>query len=126
MDSSDPVVSRTFDIPSWFTFRQLHYTVQYAMAWTVSHAHSFSCKKMSTGKTSRRALPARKELLKILSKEGLRYANYDDMYSLDDIPTEDEAQVKLSDVYDSDGRLRDVVSPNGVPPVLMYLYDFGV
>ncbi|KZP24118.1 hypothetical protein FIBSPDRAFT_951426 [Athelia psychrophila] len=123
VDSSDPVISRTFDVPSWFTFRQLHDTVQYAMTWTDSHLHSFTCVEMPSGRTRRDAYSARKELLLISGKDGLGYG--DDMFPLEEVPTEDENKLKLSDVYEPTGRLYNVAVPRGEPSALMYLYDFG-
>ena len=43
LGTSNPVVKRTFDVPAWYTFRQLHYTLQYAMGpWHCTHLHEFS------------------------------------------------------------------------------------
>ncbi|KIM38029.1 hypothetical protein M413DRAFT_250023 [Hebeloma cylindrosporum] len=43
LGTSNPVIKRTFDVPAWYTFRQLHYTLQYAMGpWDCTHLHEFS------------------------------------------------------------------------------------
>lgn len=119
MGSSDPVISRTFDVPSWFTFRQMHYTLQYAMGpWQQTHLHDFYFEKMSSSdEKARNILSPRKQLLKISSKENLE----DHMG-----PKQDETKIQLSDVYEPTGRLRDVVAPGGELATLIYLYDFGV
>ncbi|KZP18783.1 hypothetical protein FIBSPDRAFT_744914 [Athelia psychrophila] len=117
--SSDPVISRTFDVPSWFTFRQMHYTLQYTMGpWMQTHLHDFYFEKMTPAEEkNRNLLSPRKPLLKISSKGDLE---------VDTFPKQDETKIKLSDVYEPTGRLRDVVAPGGELATLIYLYDFGV
>lgn len=124
LGTSDPVITRVFDVPAWFTFRQLHYTIQYAMGpWDDAHLHEFSFEMPLTGERS--ILNARKAVLKIGSEP-------EQVINLPGVPTprpppfEIETNIQLSDVFDADGRLHNVVAPNGNVLPLFYLYDFGV
>ncbi|KAF8649267.1 hypothetical protein AX16_005919 [Volvariella volvacea WC 439] len=113
--SSNPVIKRTFDVPSWFTFRQLHYTIQYAMGpWQCCHLHEFM---FATGEVDAFWRPTG-EKLKIMPQDLL-----DDNAS--GAPKEAEENLKLSAVYGAGAPLRDLIFDGRKFAPLYYLYDFG-
>ena len=133
--SSDPIIKRTFDVPCRFTFRQLHYTIQYAMGpWQCCHLHEFSFNKpLGSGPRVIDRLGYKDEKLKIVPKDlDGGGGGPDHMFAFlqaGDRPkpqTEMEETLKLKDVFDPAGRLHEVVAPDGEVYPLIYIYDFGV
>lgn len=128
--SSDPVIERTFDVPAWYTFKQLHYTIQYAMGpWQHTHLHEFTFSRPSA--EPRYILsPTLNDVLKIrMSDAGddeIDFSMIPGMRRMPVVPKESEDTVLLKDVYDPAGRLRNLIGPATEPYPLYYLYDFGV
>ncbi|KAF9549273.1 hypothetical protein CPC08DRAFT_715475 [Agrocybe pediades] len=119
--SSNPVITRSFDVPSWYTFQELHYTLQYAMGpWQCTHLHEFSFRGQRNPFTYNDD-----SKLKILP----RYLYEDDFgFSMPGQPVvlkEWEEKLLLSDVFDPRGRLHDKVVQDGEICPLIYTYDFG-
>ncbi|KIM83647.1 hypothetical protein PILCRDRAFT_69185 [Piloderma croceum F 1598] len=129
LGSSNPDIKRVFDIPAWFTFRQLHYTIQYAMGlWNCTHLHEFSFQRLSN--SHRNLLTPRHDILKIMPADHLK--DEFDMPPMPGMPPrrhvfkEREESLLLSDIFDPAGRLRCIAAPDEEFLPLIYLYDFGV
>ncbi|KAL0068334.1 hypothetical protein AAF712_004721 [Marasmius tenuissimus] len=102
IDSDDPTITRTVDVPCNFTFHQLHHVLLCGFAWMNSHMHKFS-------------FEGKGKCVEISGDEPM----------FDDIPTLDEKQVKLSDIFDASGCHRSKVLQDGGLLPLVYEYDFG-
>lgn len=114
LGSSNPAITRVFDVPSWYTFRQLHYTIQYAMGpWDCTHLHEFTFEAPSP--EPRQMFSRRDVVLKIGSEKDDR-----------DARSVLEHELNLQDVFGAAGRLHRAVAPRGKVFPLYYLYDFGV
>lgn len=112
--SSNPVIKRTFDVPVWFTFRQLHYTLQYAMGpWNCTHLHEFTFSKTR---------------LQIGPKSFYEADEPVNQFSVTrSTAKEKEEDLLLKDVFDPSGKLyHTVAQAHGEIFPLTYLYDFGV
>ena len=119
LDSSDPVITRVFDVPVWFSFRQLHYTIQYAMGpWQLTHLHNFTFEQLLEG--ARNRLSPRVKVLEIGPS-----SEFDEGLGMPQLKLAEE-DLKLSDVFDPSGRLNSIVVENGTVLPLIYVYDFGV
>ena len=119
LDSSDPVITRVFDVPVWFSFRQLHYTIQYAMGpWQLTHLHNFTFEQLLEG--ARNRLSPRVKVLEIGPS-----SEFDEGLGMPRRKLAEE-DLKLSDVFDPSGRLNSIVVENGTVLPLIYVYDFGV
>lgn len=123
LDSSDPIITRVFDVPAWFSFRQLHYTIQYAMGpWQLTHLHNFTFERLP--EDARGRLSSRVEVLEISPSS--EFEGGFGMPPQRQIPKVAEEDLKLSDVFDPSGRLNSIVVENGTVLPLVYVYDFGV
>ncbi|KAF9458393.1 hypothetical protein BDZ94DRAFT_1173732 [Collybia nuda] len=112
--SSNPVITRVFDVPSWYTFQQLHCTIQYAMGpWQRTHLHEFTFEVPTPG--LRNTLSRKHVVLKIREDN-------DEM----DILSVPENNLYLRDAFATTGRLHRTIAPRGAVLPLYYLYDFGV
>jgi len=110
MSSSSPTITRTVAVPSWFTFQEFHFTLQYIFGpWQNIHPHSFAFVPSAMSGTPE---PPPKTVLKIVQLE-------------DKEEGEDEGDVKLTDIYDPDGALRSKVTSHGSVVPLIYGYDVG-
>jgi hypothetical protein len=129
VDSSNPVITRTFDVPSWFTFKELHWCIQYGMGpWDHTHLHQFEFKR--PGPRSRLSFDA---VLEIHPESSLadrdQYANIPWMPRMNRCPAVSEIKTKLKDIYDSDSgqSIRNtVLDSTGQVLPLVYIYDMGV
>lgn len=99
-------------------------------SWENTHLHEFSFAKDMVNKN---ILTDAKEVLKI-GPADLYEDEYDNtaFYSMAGMPPqrqvrkESEDNLLLSDVFESNGRLRSLVAPDDQFLALYYLYDFGV
>ncbi|KAK7060801.1 hypothetical protein VNI00_000534 [Paramarasmius palmivorus] len=125
LGSSNPKITRTVDVPAWFTFQELHFVIQYAFGpWQQCHLHEFSYSTSAPNRTGRISLAADKTVLKILA-EGEAPDPYIGLFGGRNPPHLYEKQVKLSDIYDLSGTHRSRVVRDGAVLPLVYLYDFG-
>ncbi|KIJ29716.1 hypothetical protein M422DRAFT_268844 [Sphaerobolus stellatus SS14] len=118
LGSSNPKITRKVAVPSWYTFKQFHFVLQYIFGpWQNCHLHTFSFLKELGNQRIRSDFSIRKEILLELCHEGdVEYVSQNWF---------DEREVKLSDVYEEDGRLRSKIMVNGNFAPLLYEYDFG-
>ena len=145
--TSSPVIKRTFDVPAWYTFRQLHYTLQYAMGpWDCTHMHEFSFNTPPPSAPAPASAPGPSSLISSSSssspqhrdpfskrggKEVLRIGPRR-LYEVTRMPMlggarlEMEDTVLLQDVFDPAGKFYELVAPEGEVFPLTYVYDFGV
>ncbi|RDB18430.1 hypothetical protein Hypma_000346 [Hypsizygus marmoreus] len=97
------------------------------MPWWNAHLHEFTFSAPTT--QARTMLSRRNDLLKI--GPASLYDEDEEPFDIPGIPPQRhvphqiESKLLLKDVFDQDGRLRDVVAPNGQLAPLYYLYDFG-
>lgn len=117
LGSSKPKITRKVAIPSWWTFKQFHFALQYIfLPWQNSHLHVFQFLKQLRNLNVRVPSTFSREVLLELSDDVEHARN--NWY--------DERNIRLSDVYGEDGRLRPTVLVNGNIAPLLYQYDFGV
>lgn len=129
LGSQDPVITRIVDVPAWYTFEELHFVVQYAFGpWQQCHLHEFSYRTTKSNRTGTISLKPLGEILRIVMAD-----DEDDGFSfpglpgLPSVPKMFEKNVKLKDIYDPSGRLREkVLDGDGHVLPLTYVYDFGV
>ncbi len=57
LDRSKPVIWREIDVPSFYSFWDLHVAIQDAMGWTDSHLHAFNVRDPETGQTVEIGIP---------------------------------------------------------------------
>ncbi|KAG7086760.1 hypothetical protein E1B28_002692 [Marasmius oreades] len=122
LGSCDPVITRTVDVPAWYTFQWFHFVIQYAFGpWQQCHLHEFSYSASEPNRTGMISLdPPERTVLRIVAED----ESAEDMYMRGRYVHEN--QVKLCDVYDINGRYRGLVdAPDGGVLPLEYLYDFG-
>lgn len=119
LGSSNPKITRKVAVPSWWTFKQFHFVLQYIfLPWKNCHLHSFEFLKRLGDAPVRYGFSFRKEVLLELCHDGdVEYVSQNWF---------DERSVKLSDVFDENGRHRSLVLVNGTFAPLLYEYDFGV
>ncbi|CAA7268630.1 unnamed protein product [Cyclocybe aegerita] len=146
--SSSPAITRTVAIPAWFTFRQLHYTLQYAMGpWQHTHMHEFSFNRLLSefesptqpgywvrnevdrGPHRLDTLAGRDERLKVGPAELYDDDKLDNWHPMlgrppKKVPKEREKTLRL-EVFDVNGRLYETVAKDGDMYPLIYTYDFG-
>jgi hypothetical protein len=49
LDSKNPVITRTVDVPSWYSFKQFHTVIQYSFGpWQDCHLHEFRFTRNTT------------------------------------------------------------------------------
>jgi len=128
LGSKDPVITRIVDIPAWYTFEELHFVTQYAFGpWQQCHLHEFSYRTTKSNRSGTISLKPLGEILRIVSADDQSDGfSFPGMASVA-IPKLFEKQVKLKDIYDSAGHLRDkVLDEDGEVLTLTYVYDFGV
>ncbi|KAK1232518.1 hypothetical protein PQX77_004369 [Marasmius sp. AFHP31] len=114
--STKPVITRTVDVPSWYTFQWFHFVIQYAFGpWQQCHPHEFS---YETETPKRRGGIPDQPALRILPESGAprSLAGGRSMF---------EKELKLSDIYDRSGKYHSLVVREGAFLPLKYLYEFG-
>lgn len=117
LGSNKPKITRKVAIPSWWTFHQFHFALQYIfLPWQNTHLHMFQfCKQVGTAQ-GQPDFGFSREVLLELCPEG-------------DASTSDrwyeERNIRLSDVYGEGGRLRPRILIDGNVAPLLYQYDFG-
>ncbi|KAL1669420.1 MM3350-like domain-containing protein [Schizophyllum commune] len=124
MTGFKPPIKRTVDVPASFTFRDLHCVVQYAFGWDSSHVHMFSFYNQKAKKRGGRYIfNDQNEVLHVKAARN----GFKPMFGAvpeDCVVRED--QVKLSDVFDDNGKFREVVDMEGKPACpIVYTYDLG-
>ena len=111
---------RKVAVPSWYTFKQFHFVLQYIFGpWQNCHLHNFMFQRNEAGPRSISFGP-RDVLLEVNHK-----GDVETMFG----PRRewiDERELKLSDIYAEDGRMRSKVLSNRSVVPLIYEYDFGV
>lgn len=126
LGSTNPVIKRTVDVPSWYTFQYFHFVIQYAFGpWEQCHLHEFSYSTAKANRSGGISLDADESVLKIIAEGeepemplfGGRRPTPTYLY---------EKEVKLSDMYDEAGKHRALASKRGEVLPLTYVYDFGV
>ncbi|KIY44789.1 hypothetical protein FISHEDRAFT_50671, partial [Fistulina hepatica ATCC 64428] len=122
LGSSSPVIKRTVDVPSWYTFQELHYVIQYAFGpWQLCHLHEFNFTLSKPNRSGKISLGMQRDVLKLLDRHDAEEAEE----LITNARVELEDRVYLKDVFDPHGRLHNVVTRNGSILPLIYLYDFG-
>jgi hypothetical protein len=124
LGSHDPSITRTFTIPASSTFQRLHHAIQYTFGWQNSHLHAFTFEpartEISTGAIS---LSPQTVLMNI----GMGEENASDYSGIESgVPYFFEKELRLSDVWEENGKARRSVVRHGQVVSLYYLYDFGV
>ncbi|KAF8960415.1 MM3350-like domain-containing protein [Flammula alnicola] len=119
VDSSSPVINRTFEIPSWYTFEQLHWTIQYAMGWETTHMHEFAFYSRAHRGPRHTSFSHNDKVLDIGPEE-----LYQDSFDDEELP-EFEHRVTLRDVYGSNGRFKSRITNEEGIATLVYTYDLG-
>lgn len=110
-ESKNPTITRTVDVPAWWTFRQLHYVLQYSMGpWQCSHLHEFRF----TAPNGQGRTYLDSTVMTICGREGFE----DDGASGSKLL---ETNVKLNDVWETGGKHAALA-----PCQLIYEYDFGM
>jgi len=120
LGSQNPVIKRRIEVPSWYTFMELHATIQYAFGpWQNTHIHEFLFRKQIPGNKGGPFDPA-KRILRISEPHP-----DDDDWMMGQFPRLTESTTKLSDIYEADGAHRKLAELNGRLAELVYIYDFG-
>ncbi|KIY67823.1 hypothetical protein CYLTODRAFT_443777 [Cylindrobasidium torrendii FP15055 ss-10] len=122
LGSRDPVITRVVDVPAWYTFQELHFVIQYAFGpWQQVHLHEFSYKTGRPNRSGGISFAPDTSVLRIRMD-----GEQDELPEFaPKSPQIYESQIKLSDVYDAEGKHRAKVLKNGEVLPLEYLYDFG-
>ncbi|TRM59472.1 MM3350-like domain-containing protein [Schizophyllum amplum] len=115
--SKKPVIKRIVDVPSWYTFEELHYVIQYAFSWENCHLHSFVFYRP---RPRCRRIPAGKEIIRFLP-----HGKREDPWSDPDTTILKEEVATLADVYGEAGKYHSEVESRDTILPLIYLYDFG-
>ncbi|KAL8278332.1 hypothetical protein RQP46_009224 [Phenoliferia psychrophenolica] len=117
--SSNPAISRTVAVPSWWTFKQFHYVMQYSMGpWQNTHLHEF--RFVDTPSDPRNFFSARRDLLKIVTQDALDEPDMSGMPGFGVMPKLTqilEDKVKLCDIWEAGGKHRATVLIDGKLPV---------
>ncbi|KAG1872041.1 MM3350-like domain-containing protein [Suillus tomentosus] len=113
LESRDPEISRTFSIPASWTFQKLHAAIQHVFLWQNEHLHVFTFQ-----------IPIGGGINKVVSIQDTDIMGRDDEEGPNDIVL-DEKNVKLKDVWDSNGRYHRDVTNDGTLGGCFYEYDFG-
>ncbi|CAA7268632.1 unnamed protein product [Cyclocybe aegerita] len=116
VNSSSPS-RRTFEVPSSFTFEELHWAIQYLMGWACDQDHELNFYSRVYRGAQHTHFSDEDVILKVAPK------SVDDD---DDDGVQDEHTVLLSDVFSPGGRFSgEVTNPNGEVAALVYTYDLG-
>ncbi|TRM59456.1 hypothetical protein BD626DRAFT_155108 [Schizophyllum amplum] len=123
LGSKDPVIKRTVDVPAWFTFQELHFVIQYAFGpWQQYHQHQFSFHSAPPGRGGATHMAPDTELLRVIADED----EHNEAYRVRRLAVLKEKEVRLFDVYGSEGRHRAQVDVYGDVLPMIYTYDFKI
>ncbi|KAH8831620.1 MM3350-like domain-containing protein [Flagelloscypha sp. PMI_526] len=124
LGSRDPVITRTVDVPAWWSFQQLHFVIQYAFGpWEQCHLHEFSYSTSKPNNSGIISLAPDQTVLKICSGDGAPQSMFGEPVPKFFF----EKEIMLKDIYDVKGKHRSLVesASDGNLLPLVYLYDFG-
>lgn len=122
LGSRNPAITRTFTLPVSSTFQRLHHAIQYTFDWNNSHLHEFTFEPTRTEKANGMiSFNPRNVLVTIgMGKHA------DDYFEGNQVLYFEESKLKLSDIWEGNGKARKNVLENGQVVSLYYLYDMGV
>ena len=124
LGSANPSITRTFTLPASSTFQHLHHAIQYSFDWQNSHLHEFT---FEPTRTDGAAGVISFDSPTVLMNVGMeKNQNNDEFMGGNSNSYFNEKKLKLSDIWEEDGKARKKVVRNGQVVSLYYLYDFGV
>lgn len=122
LGSRNPTVTRTFTLPASSTFQGLHHAIQYTFGWNGSQPHAFTFEPTRTHRVDGFLLP-RTVLMDIGMGDAEEYGVYG---AGDERPYFDEKDIKLSDVWEENGKARKGAMRGGNMASLFYMYGYEV
>jgi len=114
LDSRDPKISRTFSIPSSWTFQKFHAAIQHVFSWQNEHVHVFTFH-----------IPLEGARNKVVSIQDTDMLGWDDEAEGPNNIVFEERTVKLNDIWEEGGKYRREVTNNATLGGCFYEYDFG-